>query len=130
MSSIEASPDRFEFVDSLRGFALFGVFAANLLIFAGVDYLTDAQRVAAFTSPLDATAFFLERFFIENKFMGLFAVLFGVSFWLFLRRLDTRGAPAIRVFHRRIFWLFVFGLAHGWLLWPIDGRFSATSRAK
>jgi uncharacterized protein len=120
MSSIEASPDRFEFVDSLRGFALFGVFAANLLIFAGVDYLTDAQRVAAFTSPLDATAFFLERFFIENKFMGLFAVLFGVSFWLFLRRLDTRGAPAIRVFHRRIFWLFVFGLAHGWLLWCFD----------
>jgi len=78
--------DRLEFIDSLRGFALFGVFAANLLIFSGIAYMTDERRTALFSGPLDSIAYTLERFFIENKFMGLFSFLFGISFWLFLSR--------------------------------------------
>ena len=60
---------RLEFIDSLRGFALFGVFWANLLIFSGISYLTDEQRASLFTPRLDSIAYALERFFIENKFM-------------------------------------------------------------
>ena len=33
--------DRVEFVNSLRGFALLGVFAANLLIFSGFTYMSE-----------------------------------------------------------------------------------------
>jgi uncharacterized protein len=111
---------RLEFVDSLRGFALLGVFWANLLIFSGIAYMTDARRTAAFGGPLDSTAYFLERFFIENKFMGLFSFLFGISFWLFLNRVQGRAASATTLFYRRIFWLFVIGAIHGWLLWCFD----------
>jgi uncharacterized protein len=117
---ISPSADRLEFVDCLRGFALFGVFAANLLIFSGIVYLTDAQRAALFTSPLDAMAYSLERFFIENKFMGLFSFLFGISFWLFLSRAERRGAGGTGLFYRRIFWLFVIASLHGWVLWFWD----------
>jgi len=112
--------ERLEFIDSLRGFALFGVFWANLLIFSGIDYLTDQQRAAFFPSRFDSIAFFLERFLIENKFMGLFSFLFGISFWLFLSRVRSRGAPATSLFYRRILWLFVIGLIHGWLFWCFD----------
>ena len=117
---LTSASGRLEFIDSLRGFALFGVFWANLLIFSGIGYMTDRQRGSLFTSRLDSIALFLERFFIENKFMGLFSFLFGISFWLFLSRVRARGGSATSLFYRRIFWLFIIGAAHGWLLWCFD----------
>ena len=111
---------RLEFVDSLRGFALFGVFWANLQIFSGIEYLTEEQRASLFRGRLDTIAYFLERFLIENKFMGLFSLLFGISFWLFLTRVGSRTASATALFYRRIFWLFAIGAIHGWLLWCFD----------
>jgi uncharacterized protein len=115
-----SASDRLEFIDSLRGFALFGVFWANLLIFSGITYMNDEQRTSLFTSRLDWIAYYLERFLIENKFIGLFSFLFGISFWLFLSRVRSRGGAATSLFYRRIFWLFVIGLVHGWLLWCFD----------
>ena len=82
--------------------------------------MSDEQRAALFASRLDPIVYWLERFLIENKFMGLFSLLFGVSFWLFLDRIQGRGTSAMAIFYRRIFWLFVIGLAHGWLLWCFD----------
>src|SRR6185437_1454065 len=47
-------------------------------------------------------------------------LLFGVSFWLFLSSVRARGLEGTALFYRRVFWLFVFGLIHGWLLWCFD----------
>lgn len=116
----EPAPDRLEFVDCLRGFALFGVFWANLPIFAGLTYMTDTQRVALFGGRLDGVAHFVMRFLIEDKFVGLFSLLFGVSFWLFLGAARRRGGSATALFYRRIFWLLVIGAIHGWLFWCFD----------
>src|SRR5436190_22719542 len=82
--------------------------------------MTDAQRAALPTAAIDRTVRFLELIFIENKFMGLFALLFGVSFWLFLSRARARGVEGTALFYRRIFWLFLFAAIHGWLLWCFD----------
>ncbi len=111
---------RIEFVDSLRGFALLGVFWANLLIFSGISFMSHEHRASLFGGPLDALAYFGERFFIENKFMGLFSFLFGISFWLFLSRAQSRSTAPTALFYRRIFWLFVIGAVHGWLFWCFD----------
>ncbi|HLL77656.1 MAG TPA: DUF418 domain-containing protein [Pyrinomonadaceae bacterium] len=112
--------DRVEFVDALRGFALLGVFAANLFIFSGHVYMTDEQQAALPTAGVDHVVHLLELVFVENKFMGLFSLLFGVSFWLFLDRAMARGADATRLFYRRIGWLFIIGAAHAWLFWLWD----------
>lgn len=117
---VARAPERLAFVDALRGFALFGVLAANLWIFAGLVYMSGEQRAALAASPLDRAASFLELLLVENKFMGLFSTLFGVSFWLFLSRARARGAPAVALFYRRIGWLFVIGAVHGWLFWAFD----------
>ena len=93
VANVTAPPaSRIEFVDTLRGFALFGVFAANLLIFSEIAYISADQRATLFTSRLDSTLAWLELFWIENKCMGLFSMLFGVSFWLFLQRVRAAGA--------------------------------------
>jgi uncharacterized protein len=112
--------DRLEYVDALRGFALFGVLGANLFIFSGFTYMTDAQRAALPTASLDKVVYLLELILVENKFMGLFAFLFGVSFWLFLDRLSQRGVAGTGLFYRRLLWLFLFGAIHGWLFWCFD----------
>src|SRR5258705_6698268 len=112
--------DRLEYIDALRGFALIGVLGANLFIFSGFSYMTDAQRGALPTASLDKYVYLLELIFVENKFMGLFAFLFGVSFWLFLDRLRQRGVAGTGLFYKRLFWLFVIGAIHGWLFWCFD----------
>jgi len=111
---------RLQIVDALRGFALLGVYWANLNVFSGLALLSGAPLAAMTASPIDAAAHFLELFLIENKFMGLFSFLFGVSFWLFLSRVNARGAPGIALYYRRIGWLLVIGMLHGWLLWCFD----------
>ena len=114
------APQRLEFIDALRGFALLGVCWANLPIFAGLAYMTDDQQRALFTSPLDSIAHYFELFFIETKFMGIFSILFGISFYLFLSGSAAKSGRPVRLFYRRLFWLFAIGLVHGWLLWSFD----------
>jgi uncharacterized protein len=70
----ENAADRLEYVDALRGFALLGVFAANLLIFSGFTYMSDEQRMTLSTAGVDRVVHILELVFIENKFMGLFSI--------------------------------------------------------
>lgn len=112
--------DRVEFVDVLRGFALAGVFAANLLLFSGFTYMADWQQAMLPTADVDRVIRLIELILIENKFMGLFSFLFGMSFWLFLDRAKARGVEGIGLFYRRIGWLFVIGAVHGWLFWLWD----------
>src|SRR5688500_2451082 len=108
-STVKRPADRVEFVDVLRGFALAGVFAANLLVFSGFTYMADWQRETLTTAGVDRIIHLLELILIENKFMGLFSILFGMSFWLFLDRAKARGVDGMRLFYRRIGWLFVIG---------------------
>jgi len=64
-----STTDRLEFVDALRGFALIGVLGANLFIFSGYTYMTDAQHAALPTARWDAPVRLLERILVENKFI-------------------------------------------------------------
>ena len=115
-----SAPTRIDFVDALRGFALLGVFGANLFVFSGYIFLTDAQKALLPTASTDKVIYLVETIFVENKFMGLFSFLFGVSFWLFLDRANARGADGTRLFYRRLWWLFVIGAIHAWLFWCFD----------
>ncbi len=112
-----ADTERIEFIDVLRGFALLGVCLVNLVIFSGDGYITDAQRELLPFAAANMVVNFLIHFFAENKFLGLFAFLFGLGFSIQIQRAQARGSTGIGRFYRRIGWLFVFGAVHGWLLW-------------
>ena len=47
-------------------------------------------------------------------------ILFGVSFFLFLSRAETRGVAARPLFRRRLWLLLAIGLVHATLLWSGD----------
>ncbi|MCG8320667.1 MAG: DUF418 domain-containing protein [Cytophagales bacterium] len=52
----------------------------------------------------------------------MFALLFGVGFYIFLERLEKKnlGLKAMDVYARRLLWLFVIGISHSYLIWSGD----------
>ncbi|MFQ5777076.1 MAG: DUF418 domain-containing protein [Terriglobia bacterium] len=109
--------ERIEVLDILRGFALFGVLAANMLYFSLPDWLPFAQE---WPGSADQAALWLIEFFVRGKFIKLFFFLFGLGFALQLLRAEARGARFFPVYRRRLLVLLLIGLVHGLFLWNAD----------
>ncbi len=113
--------ERAALIDSLRGFALFGVCIANLLTALswwgapGTDKL-----VPRYVLPTDHVTQFLTMMFVDGKFYSLFSLLFGLGFALQLQRAEKRGDDALPTFKRRLRVLMGIGFLHLALLWTGD----------
>jgi uncharacterized protein len=93
---------RIEALDVVRGFALWGILVVNIyqqLVFRGTS-----SGAAAFPT--------LVRLVFYERFLPIFAILFGVGFGLFLHRAADRTDHPRRVLARRLAVLFVIGAAH------------------
>lgn len=109
--------ERIAELDVLRGFALFGVLTMNFVYVAGAGQLaTEAQLAALPTASLDWWAYNFVRLFIGDKANTIFATLFGLGFYLQMKR--GEGRPGFeRVYARRLFWLLIFGVLNTYFLW-------------
>lgn len=72
------------------------------------------------TYAVDRVLDFLELTFIEGKFYTIFSLLFGVGFSILLSRSRAKELVFHRFFLRRVFFLFLFGVAHAILVWHDD----------
>ena len=113
------STERSALLDSLRGWALFGILAANMVAFIGFSFLDDAARAATIGSAFDDLAELLIEWLIVGKFYSIFSLLFGIGFAIQLGRLERRGEGVPR-YLRRLAVLFVIGMAHLMLFWIGD----------
>jgi len=114
-----SSNERHHVLDALRGFALFGIFLANIRFFSGWEFLGAEQRNALAGNAHELIDF-LNLAIIDGKFYTLFAFLFGLGFALQLQRLEGRGAAATRIYLRRTTILLGFGLIHLFVFWVGD----------
>jgi len=105
--------NRYRYLDVLRGFAILGIFPANLPLFA-TPIMHSQRTTNDFTDMLGHYAM---EVFIEHKFISLFCVLFGAGIFLFRQRAESRGERTLRLMLRRLGGLFLFGLLHIVLLW-------------
>ncbi|MGD9903955.1 MAG: DUF418 domain-containing protein [Dehalococcoidia bacterium] len=108
---------RHEIVDVVRGFALFGVFVANMVVMSRLFALTDAQRAALPTAGLDAVVAILVLVFVQGKFITIFSLLFGVGFTMQLGSGRRPEAEVVRTYLRRLVILLLIGVAHAILVW-------------
>jgi uncharacterized protein len=115
-STVDAG-ERVALFDVLRGFALFGILLYNIEAFAGLPFLSAADRDFIDFGGYDQRVDYFVRALIEAKFYSLFSFLFGLGFAVFMRRAMARAADAPRLFRRRLLGLLLIGLAHGFLLW-------------
>ena len=94
-----------------------GILLANMPAFA--------LPAAAYFSPLawgghgtSETAAWLTTFvFVDGKMRGLFSFLFGASMLLVIERAKAAGESPAKVHFSRMAVLFLFGVAHGYLIW-------------
>ncbi|APW97943.1 hypothetical protein CHINAEXTREME_09195 [Halobiforma lacisalsi AJ5] len=112
--------DRILSLDVLRGFALLGILAVNIWLFALPVIGTVNPTLYGDLSGGNYAAWFVSHVFFERKFVTLFTFLFGAGVVLFTESKERKGQPARRLHFRRIFWLLAIGLGHAYLLWYGD----------
>jgi uncharacterized protein len=111
--------ERIEAVDILRGVALFGVMAINVLSEFRVSIF---QQFVVSPAPAGELNRWIETFFhlfIELKAMAVFSMLFGLGLAIQFDRLRARGPVGIWLM-RRLLALLLIGMVHLLLIWNGD----------
>ena len=115
-----ASPDRIASLDFIRGIAVLGILAANIIAFG--QPFQAYMWPEAFLTPHGETSNWMwaaQFIIIDGKMRGLFTLLFGAGMMLFLEKAWSRGSGR-GLQARRLAWLLVFGLIHFYLIWRGD----------
>ncbi|MDA1636025.1 DUF418 domain-containing protein [Bacillus cereus] len=102
-------------LDIIRGIAILCILFANLPTMTGLDPFNQTGY-----SGTDKVIHFLVDLFIQAKFYTIFAFLFGVGFYIFIKNAETRGYSMYKLFTRRLCILLLFGLLHFIFLWYGD----------
>jgi len=90
---------RIQSLDILRGLALFGMILVHF-----------HQRMRLDGTGLEDLIGWAVYILVEQKSWGVFALLFGTGFAIFLRRLEARGEPVGAIYLRRMAALAAFGV--------------------
>jgi uncharacterized protein len=111
--------ERIQFIDILRGVALFGILTANMRgFFAPLDAY-DLPKVL-YPGHADVIAQGIVDTLFQGKFISIFSFLFGLGFAVQMSRATARGASFLGFYPRRLAALALFGLIHGILIWAGD----------
>lgn len=113
--------ERIEAMDVLRGFALLGVFAVNMMFFA---FPFQQSLMEPWTKSSQPGFMALLVLLFQGKFYCLFSFLFGMGFAEQMARLEAKGEAPASIYRRRLAWLILIGLAHGLLVWMGDILFA------
>ena len=111
-------------LDVMRGFALLGILIMNIISFGLPQAHYFNPHAEGTLHGWNRAALVFAEFFANEKFMGLFSLLFGASVVLFTDKLEEKGRSAWTFYMRRNGWLLVFGLLHAYLLWIGDILFT------
>lgn len=111
------SADREKIMDVLRGFALLGIFIANLHHLS----LFDSKNVSGVLHyASDDVVDFFHRVLVEGKFYSIFSLLFGWGVSQQIYRASQKNINALPTVRRRLGWMLLLGFLHLFLLWPGD----------
>ncbi|HET9426752.1 MAG TPA: DUF418 domain-containing protein [Allosphingosinicella sp.] len=104
-------------LDIVRGVAVMGILAMNIVAFAMPfqAYMNPTAYGEMGNGDLASWAF--SFIFVDGKMRGLFSFLFGASMLLVIERAEAGGQNAVSVHYRRMLWLLVFGLGHFYFIW-------------
>ena len=115
-----SSNERIISIDVLRGAAVLGILIMNIQNFSMIG--------AAYMNPdafgdlvgINKWVWVLSHITADQKFMTIFSVLFGAGVILFTGKAIEKVKKPGPIHFRRMFWLFVFGMVHAYLIWSGD----------
>ncbi|MGI8601265.1 MAG: DUF418 domain-containing protein [Chitinophagaceae bacterium] len=109
--------DRIQSLDIMRGIVLFGILLMNINGM-GLANAYEDPTVSGGATGWNLYTWITTNMFFEGTMRALFSLLFGVGMFVLLDRLEKKGAGlnAANIYFRRLTWMLVFGLVHGYLL--------------
>lgn len=110
--------ERIQILDILRGFAVFGILAVNIMAFSLPNH--DFSKMIQSTESIkwyDQLALSFNEYFTEGKFYIIFSFLFGLGFSVQLARADAKGSNILSFYPRRLLILLSFGIVHSLFWW-------------
>ncbi|TXD51385.1 MULTISPECIES: DUF418 domain-containing protein [unclassified Polaribacter] len=109
--------DRIQSIDVMRGIVLFGILLMNINGMALADAYAD-PTVSGGSTGWDLYTWITTNMLFEGTMRALFSLLFGAGMFILLDRMEKKGAgiKAADIYFRRLTWLLVFGIIHGYLL--------------
>ncbi len=96
---------RIEVADALRGLAV-----AGIILFHSVEHFNTFARDIKYTLPCDGTVFNVLQALLSGKMYGIFAILFGLSFFIMRDNQEQKGKDFSARFAWRMVLLFLFGV--------------------
>lgn len=109
-STITTSKNRIDTIDVLRGFALTGILYAHMVIWYTGAALPPSVYTQ-FDSTFDGIALGIFGALVFGKFFSVFSFLFGLSFYLHLRK-KVSNSGFLTTYVWRLFLLLLIGLIH------------------
>ncbi len=110
-------PARIPSLDIVRGVAVMGILAMNIVAFAMPFQAYMNPLAYGMESAADYWSWLFSFVFIDGKMRGLFSFLFGASTLLVIERARAAGIGEASVHYRRMIWLLIFGLIHFYFIW-------------
>ena len=117
---VAVSGNRIASLDFIRGIAVMGILAANIVAFG--QPFQAYMYPGAFTTPhgeAEDWMWVAQFVLVDGKMRGLFSLLFGAGLYLFTEKAWERGA-GLGLQVRRLLFLGLFGLVHFFLIWRGD----------
>lgn len=114
---MQESQNRYIVLDAMRGFAVMGILAMNIIGFSMPEWAYITPAAYGGESFADRIAWLFSFVFVDGKMRGLFSLLFGASMMLIIERAVVKGESPARVHYRRMIWLALFGLLHFFFIW-------------
>ncbi|MGA9581301.1 MAG: DUF418 domain-containing protein [Allosphingosinicella sp.] len=117
MTAASEPPPRIATLDIVRGVAVMGILAMNIVGFA-LPFQSYMNPVALGPAgDADMASWAVSFILVDGKMRGLFSFLFGASMLLVIERAEAKGESADLIHYRRMLWLLFFGLIHLYLIW-------------
>jgi uncharacterized protein len=111
---------RVQSLDILRGIAILGILLMNTQSFSMINAAYINPTAFGDFTGINKVIWIITHVVADQKFLGLFSVLFGAGIVLFANRAEEKGKKAGKLHYKRMFFLLLFGLLHAYLLWHGD----------
>ena len=114
---MQPETERYLSLDAMRGFAVMGILAMNIIAFAMPEWAYVTPKAYGGVSLENEISWFVSFVLIDGKMRGLFSLMFGASMMLVIEGAAAKGESPGKIHFARMFWLAAFGLAHYFLIW-------------
>ena len=120
MTAATEPPPRIATLDIVRGVAVMGILAMNIVAFAMPPVAYVNPTAWGTESGWDMASWAFSFVFIDGKMRGLFSFLFGASLLLVIQKAEAKGESPAEIHFRRMLWLLLFGWLHFLFIWYGD----------